>query len=106
MRCADRVGQQRLEARGASPTRGSASVSVLDDASRVLITVRVAEPEAAAAPVALVTPNTVGAIVRVNERAPAVFGAPRPQQLSDRFRSAAFIPDRGVDTGNFSSWSP
>jgi len=70
--------QQRLEARGASPTRGSASVSVLDDASRVLITVRVAEPEAAAAPVALVTPNTVGAIVRVNERAPAVFGAPRP----------------------------
>src|ERR1700682_4566900 len=55
--------QQRLEARGACPTRDSESVSVLDAASRVLITVRVAEPEAAIAPVDLVTPNTPGAVV-------------------------------------------
>jgi hypothetical protein len=71
--------QQRLEARSASPTRGSESVSVLDPASRVQVTVRVAEPEATAAPpVGFVAPNAPGAIVRTNERAPAVFGAPRP----------------------------
>src|SRR6476661_7484535 len=38
--------QQRLEARGASPTRESESVSVVAGASHVVITVRVAEPEA------------------------------------------------------------
>jgi hypothetical protein len=70
--------QQRLEARGASPTRESESVSVIDDASRVQFTVRVAEPEATISPVALVTPNAPGAVVRVNERAPGVFGEPRP----------------------------
>jgi len=70
--------QHRLEARGASPARNSGSVSVLDGASRVLFTVRVAEVEAAGLPVELVMPNTPGAIVRLNERAPAVFGAPRP----------------------------
>ena len=73
--------QQRLEARGASTTRGSESVSVLDAASRVLITVRVAEPEATTRSDALVPPdaaNAPGAVVRVNERARAVFGAPRP----------------------------
>jgi Glyoxalase/Bleomycin resistance protein/Dioxygenase superfamily len=70
--------QQRLEARGASATREPQSVSVVDAASRVVITVRVAEPEAAIPPEDLVTPNRPGAIVRVNERAPGVFGAPRP----------------------------
>lgn len=71
--------QQRLEAGGAVPTRTSESVSVLDAASRVLVTVRIAEPEAAASSsVDLITPNTSGAIVRTNERSPAVFGAPRP----------------------------
>src|SRR5712691_10353336 len=39
--------QQRLEARGACPTRNSQSVSVLDAASRVQFTIRVAEPEVA-----------------------------------------------------------
>src|SRR6185503_14703106 len=53
--------QQRLEARGASPIRDPESVSVLDDASRVLITVRVAAPEATTRPVDLVTPNAPGA---------------------------------------------
>ena len=71
--------QQRLEARGAYPKRDSESVSVLDGASRVLITVRVAESDEAATPPAdLVAPNAPGAVVRVNERAPGVFGAPRP----------------------------
>jgi catechol 2,3-dioxygenase-like lactoylglutathione lyase family enzyme len=73
--------QHRLEARGACPTRESDSVSVLDSASRVQVTVRVAEPEAAAVPADLVTPdapNAPGAVVRINERNPAVFGGPRP----------------------------
>jgi catechol 2,3-dioxygenase-like lactoylglutathione lyase family enzyme len=70
------AAQQRLEARGASPTRESESVSVLDPASRVLITVRVAGPEATIPPADLVP--SAPATVRLNERAPAVFGAPRP----------------------------
>jgi len=73
--------QQRLEARSASPRCESQSVSVVDSASRVQFTVRVAEPEAAVLPVPpvpVVTPNVPGAIVRINERAPGVFGAPRP----------------------------
>jgi catechol 2,3-dioxygenase-like lactoylglutathione lyase family enzyme len=70
--------QQRLEARGASPARASESVSVVDVASRVQFTVRVAEPEPTVSPVAIVTSNAPGAIVRVNERAAGVFGEPRP----------------------------
>ncbi len=70
--------EQRLEERGARPTRESESVTVLDAATRVQITVRVAEPESINSPVDLVTPNVPGAVVRMNERAPAVFGAPRP----------------------------
>jgi hypothetical protein len=70
--------QQRLEARGAAPARESESVAVVDAASRVLITVRVAELEAAIPPVDLVTPNAPERAVRVNERAPGVFGEPRP----------------------------
>jgi Glyoxalase/Bleomycin resistance protein/Dioxygenase superfamily len=70
--------EKRLETRGAAPRRDSESISVLDAASRVQITVRIAEAEAVVVPAALVTPNTPGARPRVNERAPAVFGAPRP----------------------------
>jgi hypothetical protein len=73
-----RAVQQRLETGGSSVTRTSDSISVLDPSSRVQITVRVAEPEAAIAPVPLVTPNAPGAVVRTNERAPAVFSRPRP----------------------------
>ena len=74
------AAQTRLEAGGATVTRTAESVSVTDPASRVHITVRVAEPEAAppAGSTHLVTPNSPGATVRTNERAPAVFGAPRP----------------------------
>jgi catechol 2,3-dioxygenase-like lactoylglutathione lyase family enzyme len=70
--------QQRLETRGASPARASESVSVVDAASRVLFTVRVGAPEAPIPPVDFVTPNTPGAVVRLNERAVGVFGVPRP----------------------------
>jgi hypothetical protein len=72
------AAQQRLEARGASPTRAPDAVSVLDAPSRVLFTVRVAEPEPIIPPVGFVTPNATGAIRRVNERAAGVFGTPRP----------------------------
>jgi hypothetical protein len=70
--------RQRLESQGASPTREAESVSVLEPASRVLITVRVAAPEATIRPGVAVTPNAPGAVVRINERAHGVFGAPRP----------------------------
>lgn len=74
--------QRRLEAGASSVTRDSNSVSTLDPSSRVKFTVRVAEPEAAIAPVPLVAPNAPGAIVRTNERAPAVFRGPRsPRRL-------------------------
>src|ERR1700704_463509 len=46
--------QQRLEARGASPTRKSESVSVIDIASRLQFTVRVAESEPAGAAAGIV----------------------------------------------------
>jgi hypothetical protein len=69
---------QRLEGNGAAPIRTPESVSVRDRASHVEITVRIAEPEAPPQPALLVTPNAPGAVVRVDERAPAVFGAPRP----------------------------
>ncbi|MCU1465094.1 MAG: glyoxalase/bleomycin resistance protein/dioxygenase [Actinomycetia bacterium] len=70
--------QQRLNARGAGCSRASESVSVLDSASRVLITVRVAEREAGTSLADFVAPNAPGAVARLNERAHGVFGAPRP----------------------------
>jgi hypothetical protein len=70
--------QQRLEAGGAAPTRDAESVSVVDDASLVRISVRIAEPERALVPSESITPNAPGRVVRVNERASAVFGAARP----------------------------
>jgi hypothetical protein len=70
--------QQRLEASGASPARESESVSVVDVASHVQFTLRIAETEATVPPVALVASNAPSASVRVNERAAGVFGVPRP----------------------------
>lgn len=72
--------QRRLVDRGALATRDSDSVAVIDAASHVRLTVRVAEREMPAAnvPTVAVVPNAPGAVVRVNERAPAVFDAPRP----------------------------
>jgi len=70
--------EARLEAGGGPPRRDDDSVSVVDPASRVLLTVRVAEPEAPLAPTALVTPNAPGSVVRRDERAPATLDRPRP----------------------------
>jgi len=71
--------QARLEAGGATVERDAGSVSVTDRASQVRLTVRIAAPEARGArPAVAITPNVPGAVVRTNERAPAVFDAPRP----------------------------
>lgn len=69
----------RLEANGARTRHDDESVTVVDSASRVTITVRVAEREPVATSV--VTPptaNVPGAMHRVNERSPAVFAPARP----------------------------
>jgi len=80
--CADErdldATEQRLELGGASPRRDADSVTAVDPASQVVLTVRVAEPERTSSPTAVVQPNAPGSVVRVNERAPAVFGAARP----------------------------
>lgn len=68
----------RLVAGGAAVRRDGAALSAVDPASRVSITVQVAEPEEARPAAVPVVPNAPGATVRQNERAPAVFGAPRP----------------------------
>jgi Glyoxalase/Bleomycin resistance protein/Dioxygenase superfamily len=69
---------RRLTDGGASPVLGDGEMRVVDRASRVEFVVRVAEPAPPSVPTSLVVPNAPGAIVRVNERAPAVFGGPRP----------------------------
>jgi hypothetical protein len=71
--------QRRLEAGGAAVTRTGESVGVVDGASRVELTVRIADAEAPTrATVTLLTPNAPGSIVRTNERSPGVFGVARP----------------------------
>ena len=70
--------QQRLATGGALLRRDADAVGAVDPASRVRLTVRVAEREPVLTAPTLVTPNAPGATVRVNERAPSVFGAPRP----------------------------
>ncbi len=68
----------RLTEGGARPIVGASDLRVVDPASRVEFVVRVADPAPLSAPAALVAPNAPGAAVRVDERAPAVFGGPRP----------------------------
>ena len=69
---------RRLTDGGASPAVADGELRVVDPASRVEFVVRVADSAPAQRPAALVVPNTPGATVRVDERAPAVFGGPRP----------------------------
>jgi len=69
---------ERLTANGADPHVGEAEVRVVDPGSRVELVVRVAERAPVQPPAAPVVPNTPGAAVRADERAPAVFGSPRP----------------------------
>ncbi len=73
---------RRLTEGGATPVLTDGELRVVDPASRVELVVRVAEPAPAPAPApvstAPVIPNAPGSTVRVDERAPAVFGGPRP----------------------------
>jgi len=73
---------RRLVDGGASPVVGDGELQVVDPASRVEFVMRRAAPAPVSAPAALVVPNAPGTTVRVDERAPAVFGGPRaPRRL-------------------------
>ncbi|HUA96680.1 MAG TPA: hypothetical protein VMB82_14285, partial [Acidimicrobiales bacterium] len=69
---------RRLTAGGAEPRGDDEEVRVVDPGSRVELVVRVAVRTPVQAPAAPVVPNAPGATVRADERAPAVFGSPRP----------------------------
>lgn len=69
---------RRLTDGGASPLVGDSELRVVDAASRVEFVVRTAAPAPVAVPAALIVPNSPGATVRVDARAPAVFTGPRP----------------------------
>lgn len=69
---------RRLTERGAAPVVAEGELRVVDLASRVEFVVRVAERLPVPRAARPVVPNGPGATVRVNERAPAVFGGPRP----------------------------
>jgi hypothetical protein len=68
----------RLTAGGAEPRLVDGGLSVTDPASRVRFEVRPAGPAPVQAPPTVVAPNAPGAPVRVDRRAPAVSGGPRP----------------------------
>ena len=73
----DRISRRLIEG-GAAPLFTKGAVRVIDPASGVEFVVRVAGPVTAPSPPSLVVPNAPGATVRADERAPAVFGGPRP----------------------------
>ena len=69
---------RRLTDGGAVPELTDRELRIVDPASSVELVLRVAEPAPVPAAAAPVVPNAPGATVRVDERAPAVFGGPRP----------------------------
>lgn len=69
---------QRLTASGLDVSQGSDSLHVVDPASQVTFTLRVASRVSAPDPVTSPTDNAPGHVVRRNLRAPGVFGTPRP----------------------------
>jgi len=69
---------RRLTDGGAVPELTDGELRIVDPASSVELVLRVAEPAPAPTAAAPVVPNAPGATVRVDERAPAVFGGPRP----------------------------
>lgn len=73
----DRIAT-RLEEHGAAVQAGDGELRVVDAGSRVELVVRIAEPAPVQLPVTPVIPNAPGATVRIDARAPAVFGGPRP----------------------------
>ena len=73
---------RRLLDGGATPSLSEEEVRVVDAASRVELVVRVVGMVPAATPSSLVVPNSPGATVRPDRRAPAVFAGPRaPRRL-------------------------
>ena len=68
----------RLRAGDADVSVGDDRLSVVDAATQVRFDVCVAEPTAPQVAAPLVVPNSPGAVVRANRRAPAVFSRPRP----------------------------
>ena len=71
----------RLTDGGAAPVVGDGELRVVDPASRVELVVRVADVAPTPAPASLVVPNTPGATVRADERAPACAGPRPPRRL-------------------------
>jgi hypothetical protein len=69
---------ERLSAKGAAPYASEGEVRVLDAGSQVELVVRVADPAPVQVASAPVVPNAPGAVVRADERAPAVFAGARP----------------------------
>lgn len=70
----------RLESGGATVTvdPDGGEVTIVDPLTQVRFVVQVAEPVASQPTVDLVVANSPGAVLRRNERAPAVFDGPRP----------------------------
>jgi len=68
----------RLRAGGAEVDIDDGMLSVVDPASRVRFEVQVASRAPTQAPPVLVVPNSPGAVLRANRRAPTVFAGPRP----------------------------
>lgn len=68
----------RLIEGGASPAVSEDAVRVVEQASQVELVVRVAPPVSPSVAASQMVPNGPGATTRVDERAPAVFGGPRP----------------------------
>lgn len=68
----------RLTEGGASPAVSEDAVRVVEEASQVELVVKAAPPVSPSAGASPVVPNAPGGTVRVDERAPAVFGGPRP----------------------------
>lgn len=69
---------RRVTEGGGDPRRTSSEVRVNDASSRVELVVRVAEPHRPAPAVTPPEPNAPGRAVRLDARAPGVFGLPRP----------------------------
>ena len=96
---------RRLTEGGAMPVLTDGELRVVDPASRVELVVRVAEPAPAPVSTAPVIPNAPGATVRVDERAPAVFGrtpTAAPTRAS-RDRHARHRRDRATSSSRVSA---
>ncbi|MFN8040859.1 MAG: VOC family protein [Acidimicrobiales bacterium] len=84
----------RLTEAGASVQRDADAVRVVEPATRVEFTVRVAEPFVPAERIEPIVPNAPGQSPRLDRRAPAVFGGPRaPRRLGHLVLASPAITD-------------